>query len=53
MSVKNYILFSPNFNIYFGCSKEPSSDSFTMFGLWVLGLAVSNINESQLQTYES
>ena len=24
MSVKNYILFSPNFNIYFGCSKEPS-----------------------------
>ena len=22
-------------------------------GLWVLGLAVSNINESQLQTYES
>ena len=29
------------------------SDSFTIFGLWVLGLAVSNINESQLQTYES
>ena len=22
-------------------------------GLWVLGLSVSNINESQLQTYES
>ena len=30
-----------------------TSDSFTIFGLWVLGLAVSNINESQLQTYES
>ena len=29
------------------------SDSFTIFCLWVLGLAVSNINESQLQTYES
>ena len=29
------------------------SDSFTIFGLWVLGLAVSNIDESQLQTYES
>ena len=28
-------------------------DSFTILGLWVLGLAVSNINESQLQTYES
>ena len=30
-----------------------SSDSFTILGLWVLGLAVSHINESQLQTYES
>ena len=29
------------------------SDSFTILGLWVLGLAVPNINESQLQTYES
>ena len=29
------------------------SDSFSILGLWVLGLAVSNINESQLQTYES
>ena len=29
------------------------SDSFTILGLWVLGLAVSNNNESQLQTYES
>ena len=29
------------------------SDSFTILGLWVLGLAVSNINESQLQTFES
>ena len=28
------------------------SDSFTILGLWVLGLAVSHINESQLQTYE-
>ena len=28
------------------------SDSFTILGLWVLGLAVSNINEFQLQTYE-
>ena len=31
----------------------PHSDSFTILGLWVVGLAVSNINESQLQTYES
>ena len=30
-----------------------SSDSFTILGLWVRGLAVSNIIESQLQTYES
>ena len=29
------------------------SDSLTVLGLWVLGLAVVNINESQLQTYES
>ena len=29
------------------------SDSFTILGLLVLGLAVSNINESQLQTYGS
>ena len=29
------------------------SDSFTFLGLWVLGLAVSYINESQLQIYES
>ena len=29
------------------------SDSFTILGSWVLGLAVSNINESRLQTYES
>ena len=32
-------------------SNEPS-DSFIILGLWVLGLAVSHINESQLQTYE-
>ena len=29
------------------------SDSFTILGLWVPGLAVSNISESQLQTCES
>ena len=29
------------------------SDSFTIMGLWVLGLAASHINESKLQTYES
>ena len=29
------------------------SDSFTILGLWVLGLTTSNINESQLQTNES
>ena len=29
------------------------SDSFTILGLCVLELTVSNINESQLQTYES
>ena len=34
-------------------SKKLSSDSFTILGSWVLGLAVSNINEFQLQTYES
>ena len=28
------------------------SDSFTILGLWLLGLAVSHINESQLQTYD-
>ena len=33
--------------------KDIISDSFTILGLWVLGLVVSNINESQLQTYES
>ena len=32
---------------------EVYSDSFTIFGLWVLGLATSNINESPLQTNES
>ena len=32
---------------------DTTSDSFTILGLWVLGLAVSHINESQLQTYES
>ena len=30
-----------------------SSDSFTNLGLWVLGLAVSNINQSPLQSYKS
>ena len=29
------------------------SDSFTILGSWVLGLADSHINESQLQIYES
>ena len=29
------------------------SDSFTILGLWVLGLTTSNINESPLQTNES
>ena len=33
--------------------KGISSDLFTILGLGVLGLAVSHINESQLQTYES
>ena len=32
---------------------EMPSDSFTILGIWVLGIAVSNINESQLQTNES
>ena len=32
---------------------DGSSDLFTILGLWVLGLAVSNINESPLQTNES
>ena len=32
---------------------QRGSDSFTILGLWVLGLTVSNINESQLQIYES
>ena len=39
--------------IYAFAACEKSSDLFTILGLWVLGLAVSNINESQLQTYES
>ena len=30
-----------------------NSDSFIILGLWVLGLAVSHINESHLKTYES
>ena len=34
-------------------SNYAGSDSFTILGLWVLGLTVSNINESQLQPYES
>ena len=34
-------------------SVKDGSDSFTILGLWVLGLAVPYINESQLQTYES
>ena len=34
-------------------SKCMGSDSFTILGLWVLGLATSNINESPLQTNES
>ena len=34
------------------CS-QACSDSFIILGLWVLGLAVSHIDESQLQTYES
>ena len=32
---------------------ELYSDLSTSLGLWVLGFAVSEINESQLQTYES
>ena len=35
------------------CIVIATSNSFTILGLWVLGLAVSNINESQLQTHES
>ena len=42
-----------NQNLCHGNSKEPSSDSFTILGLWALGLAVSNINESPLQANES
>ena len=30
-----------------------NSDSFTILGLWVLGLTVFDISECQLQTYES
>ena len=33
--------------------KDILSDSLTILGLWVLGLATSNINESPLQTNES
>ena len=36
------------------CDGVPSTSALVYnLGLWVLGLAVSNINESQLQTYES
>ena len=38
---------------YHGDNYAMASDSFTILGLWVLGLAVSIINESQLQTYVS
>ena len=44
-SVSCYFMYSIK---YHNCS-----DSFTILGLWVLGLTVSNINESQLQTNES
>ena len=44
-------------SIYCMTVKLPSndifSDSFTMLGLWVLGLAFSHINEIKLQIYES
>ena len=42
-----------SFNLMSSSCLVEASDSFTILGLWVLGLAVSNINESQLQTYES
>ena len=52
------IIFFPEKNKYvclpyLEFSDPLPSDSFTILGLWVLGLAVSHINESQLQTYES
>ena len=45
LEYNNFILFK----IFF----IKCSDSFIVLGLWVLGLAVSNINESTLQTNES
>ena len=48
----------PNFSFFLYVRQHPlaritCSDSFTILGLWVLGLAISNINESPLQTNES
>ena len=45
--------FSFNFFFLGGGGGGGGSDLFTNLGLCVLGLAVSHINESQLQTYES
>ena len=36
-----------------GFPDHTHSDSFTILGFWILGLAASHIIESQLQTYES
>ena len=48
----------PNFSFFLYVRQHPlaritRSDSFTILGLWFLGLATSNINESPLQTNES
>ena len=49
-----YLLFlKKRQNLKLSSAANYSSDLFTILGLWVLGLAASNINESQLQTYES
>ena len=47
------VLSTENNNLKYGQIANIFSDSFTILGLWVLGLAVSHINESQLQIYES
>ena len=50
MKILQLLEFGYIFCLFFA---DACSDLFTILGLWVLGLAVSNINESQLQTYES
>ena len=50
---KQLQLFILVFNSWKHRITDLNSYSFSSLGLWVLGLSVPHINESQLQTYES